>query len=165
MNTHLPGDENSKSDVMSGEYEKFYKIKDGDCVLDIGAHVGYFTEIAASNAGNSGCVFAFEPNPRNFKMLKERVFKFTNCTLIEAAASGSVGFGVLWLNSGNSGGHSLHPCGQHQEAIKISMTRASLLILKHVNFVKCDAEGAERWEDRRHGGLPAISPCQLRGRC
>src|SRR5580765_7484494 len=36
-------------------------VQEGDVVLDIGAHVGYYTVIAALRAGPRGRVFAFEP--------------------------------------------------------------------------------------------------------
>jgi FkbM family methyltransferase len=38
-------------------------LADGDIFMDVGAHIGYFTAIAAQHVGPSGKVFAFEPDP------------------------------------------------------------------------------------------------------
>ncbi len=46
-------------------------IKEGDVVFDIGAHVGYFTLLFSVLVGNNGKVYSFEPNKRNFEILKK----------------------------------------------------------------------------------------------
>jgi FkbM family methyltransferase len=45
------------------------QIRAGDTVLDVGAHAGYASLIAAAQVGPSGRVIAFEPNPSNVEML------------------------------------------------------------------------------------------------
>src|SRR6185436_20517401 len=40
-------------------------LRAGDTFVDVGAHVGYFSLLAASLVGHGGHVFSFEPNPRN----------------------------------------------------------------------------------------------------
>ena len=50
-------------------------IKNGDVVLDIGANIGYYTLIFAKLVGNSGKVFAFEPEPENFKILQKNILR------------------------------------------------------------------------------------------
>ncbi len=44
-------------------------IDPGDHVVDVGANVGYLTGLAASRAGASGSVLAFEPHPDVFELL------------------------------------------------------------------------------------------------
>ncbi len=135
------GDEHAKSDVESGVYERHYRMKEGDVVLDIGAHVGYFTELAAERVGPGGWVIAFEPEPENFNLLLDRVGVRKNVCLINAAALDQTGRGKLYLNSGNSGGHSL--CGS-SGFVKVNCVRASEFVWgKPVRFVKLDAEGSE----------------------
>lgn len=46
-------------------------IKEGDVVVDIGAHVGSYTKLSSRLVGDSGKVYAFEPTPRTFKTLWE----------------------------------------------------------------------------------------------
>lgn len=37
----------------------------GDVAINVGAHIGYYTLLAARQVGENGRVFAFEPEPRN----------------------------------------------------------------------------------------------------
>jgi len=48
-------------------------VKKGDTVVDIGAHIGYFTIILSDLVGNDGKVIAFEPNPITFSILKKNI--------------------------------------------------------------------------------------------
>ena len=47
------------------------EIEQGNIVLDIGANIGYYTLIVAKLVGKNGKVFAFEPDPTNFALLKK----------------------------------------------------------------------------------------------
>lgn len=44
-------------------------LRANDCVLDIGANVGYYTMVAAKLVGPGGCVHAFEASPKTFRWL------------------------------------------------------------------------------------------------
>src|SRR2546427_3878451 len=48
-------------------------VKKGDTVLDLGANIGYWTCLLADLVGVTGRVFAFEPSPYNFQLLKKNV--------------------------------------------------------------------------------------------
>lgn len=48
-------------------------INTGDVVVDVGANQGYFTVLAATEAGDGGEVFAFEPMPRNLLALTRNI--------------------------------------------------------------------------------------------
>jgi FkbM family methyltransferase len=49
------------------------EIREGMTALDIGANIGYVTLIMAEIVGPSGKVYAFEPEPRNFKILTKNI--------------------------------------------------------------------------------------------
>src|SRR5271165_6466052 len=48
-------------------------VRPGMVVLDIGAHVGFFTLMFARAVGGNGAVFAFEPIPLTFAILKQNL--------------------------------------------------------------------------------------------
>lgn len=51
-------------------------IKEGDIVIDVGANIGYFTLLFSKLVGENGKVFAFEPESKNFELLK-KMWKLT----------------------------------------------------------------------------------------
>lgn len=59
----------------------------GDVFFDIGAHIGYYSAIAATINGPSGKIFAFEPRPMNARFFKKhmKINNFTNVSLYEMA--------------------------------------------------------------------------------
>ena len=48
-------------------------VKPGMTVIDIGAHIGYYTMLFAKYAGPSGRIFSFEPLPGNFALLQRNI--------------------------------------------------------------------------------------------
>lgn len=64
-------------------------IHEGCVVWDVGAHVGYYSLLAATLVGENGRVFAFEPFPDNVRQLREhlRINQVSNVVVIEAAVS------------------------------------------------------------------------------
>ncbi len=87
------------SRFIVGNYETFktnpfiQHLNEGNNVIDVGAHVGYYTAIASDIVGPKGQVFAFEPRPMNIVFLKKhiKVNKLLNVKLFEAAVGKSTG--------------------------------------------------------------------------
>lgn len=69
-------------------------ILPGDCVIDIGANVGFYTRRFAELVGQKGRVIAFEPVPETFAQLANNldICGLNNTTLINAAVSEHPGF-------------------------------------------------------------------------
>jgi len=65
----------------------------GAVVFDVGAHVGYYTLLAARSVGHSGTVIAFEPNDRNVALLRRHLAlnALSNVEVVEAAAGAAAG--------------------------------------------------------------------------
>ncbi|MBI2069227.1 MAG: FkbM family methyltransferase [Elusimicrobia bacterium] len=99
--------------VLLGSYEReqtalFERlIKPAGVVLDIGAHVGYYTLLSADLAGPSGRVFAFEPEPKNAAFLKKHVQMnaCANVTVVEAAVGDKNGTAYFDYGTGTGTGH------------------------------------------------------------
>lgn len=58
-----------------------------DIVADIGAGIGYFTLLLARRVGPTGHVYAFEPDPQRFRLLRRnvRMNGYRNVTCVEGA--------------------------------------------------------------------------------
>ncbi len=48
-------------------------VRPGMTVVDAGANIGYYTLLAAKSAGNGGSVYAFEPDPAYYALLKKNI--------------------------------------------------------------------------------------------
>jgi FkbM family methyltransferase len=83
--------------IGSYEYRELAFILDqidpGDCFVDIGAHIGYFTLPVARRIGPLGTVVAIEPTPDSAACLRANVAlnDFGWVTVVEAAASDVAG--------------------------------------------------------------------------
>lgn len=60
-------------------------LEEGDTFVDVGAHVGYYSSLAASLVGEEGRVIAIEPTPRTFASLYKNLSKIKQATAINAA--------------------------------------------------------------------------------
>lgn len=60
-------------------------IRPDDCVWDIGANIGLYTQKFSDLAGVDGNVYAFEPSPVNLIRLKEGVSKKENIVVLPVA--------------------------------------------------------------------------------
>ena len=76
------------------------EMKQGMIVVDIGAHIGYFTLLAARLVGETGRVFAFEPDPDNYSLLIKNVSVngHDNVIPVQKAVSNKTGQVRLFLD-------------------------------------------------------------------
>jgi FkbM family methyltransferase len=129
------------------ETEIFKKeIKRGDIVLDIGANIGYYTLIAARIVGDKGKVFAFEPDPENFSLLKKNIAinGYKNVTPVQKAVSDKFRKIKLFLSEDNKAGHRIYDDMTGKKFISVgAVVIDDFLKGNKVDFVKMDVEGAE----------------------
>src|SRR5437016_3725690 len=99
-----------------------FEIGEEDYVVDIGAYIGVFS-ILASKFAKRGEIYAFEPAPQNFEMLKQNVCinKVTNIERQDAAVSDRPRERPLYLlSSRNTGWNSFYTPGTgYQTAIAV----------------------------------------------
>lgn len=116
----------------------------GKVVVDVGAHIGSFSLLAADNGAKS--VHAYEPCANNFELL----VKNAQGTLIEShnlALHATNGLAVKMDRcpvKENTGGSNTMLCEKHEtvEAVTISLDTV-IEKLGHIDILKCDCEGAE----------------------
>ena len=118
-------------------------IRRGSTVVDIGAHVGYYTVLSARAVGWRGRVIAVEPDPVNAALLRENVRRnrLRNVTVIEAAAWRETTQLHLRHNAANSGDNRiLHDAdGYAVPGVALDERLAQF----QVSAVKIDAQGTD----------------------
>ena len=129
-------------------------VKQGDKVIDIGANLGYYTCPLADLVGEGGRVYAVEPVPVIFSVLKRNVGKRRNVELLNyalgeqertiemandsVASAGYFGTGRNFVSEGELSKDAVRFTAQ--------MKRGSELFggMEKIDFIKCDIEGYER---------------------
>jgi FkbM family methyltransferase len=118
----------------------------GMTFVDIGAHVGYYTVLAARRVSPGGLVFAFEPSPRNYELLLANVWRneLTNVVCFPWAVSDHMGFLDLFLDERNTGDNRLFQ-GDRGPGVRVRAVALDTLpsIRPPIDVVKIDVQGAE----------------------
>ncbi len=132
--------EKNEADVFKRE------IKSGDIVLDIGAHIGYYTLLAAKLVGDNGKVYAFEPDPNNFECLKKNVEQndYKNVVCVNKAVSDKTGKTELFFSEETDNSQIVNP-QDGTKSIVVDVISLDDFFDKdqHVDFIKIDIEGSE----------------------
>ncbi len=142
----LPLVYNEFSLTIDGAYERGnVYCKQGDIVIDAGAHAGIF----ACYAANKGCkVYACEPDQRAIKVLKQQQKLYPeNIEIIEKGLWDKCGQ-ISFYESDNSEISSIcMPRGKVEEHIIDVITIDELIdsnTIPRIDYIKADIEGAER---------------------
>jgi len=93
-------------------------------------------------------VFAFEPEPTNFDLLKKNITinGYKNVIFIRKALSGRTGKTRLFLSEVNTGDHMIMDTKENRNSIEIdTITGEDYFrdLNKKINFIKMDIQGAE----------------------
>ena len=129
-------------------YEQYYKVSQGDIVIDAGANEGILTLVYSKKAGSAGKVFAFEPDEKNVRNLQRNLELNENPQNVHLEQKG------LWsrsdikdfYESGSVGSSFFY---EEPQAVKRSIPVVSIdefvkdQNLSKVDFIKMDIEGAE----------------------
>jgi FkbM family methyltransferase len=125
----------------------------GMIFLDVGAHHGVYSILAAKKLGADGMVVAFEPSSREYRRLRFHVrLNRLSTVRTEPLALGSAGSTrpFFQVTSGDTTRGGLHPPASADQVSEISVETVRLddyvsqFPLKRVDFVKLDVEGGER---------------------
>lgn len=145
----LPASRGKVLRILGGTYEPaqtaaFQRhLRPGDCVLDIGAHVGYYTLLSSALVGDTGRVVSFEPDPRNARFLRRhvRINGRHNVRVEEAAVSDTGGSARFAHGTGSGTGRLDRSGGFEVRTLRLDDYCAERAIVP--NAVKIDVEGAE----------------------
>ena len=137
-----------------------FRPKEGDTVVDIGAHMGRYTITSSKSVGASGKVIAVEAHPYNFKILEHnlRLNELKNVSALNWAVYSKKARLKLYLPDEDLGYTMHHSLMTNYLASKYSKeiegryieveadTLDNLLKIRgvtEVNWIKIDVEGAE----------------------
>ena len=125
------------------------KIEMGNIVVDVGANIGLHTLNMARIVGKTGQVFAFEPDPSNFKILKKnvKINNYRNIILEQKAVGDKHGRTTLY-QSDHPGKHRIFPqTEQAKSQVQVELTNLDNYfdsdMIDKINFIKIDVEGLE----------------------
>ncbi len=130
-------------------------LREGDVFVDVGANMGYFTLVASDAVGKSGKVFAFEPEPKNFSLLRKNVQanKCANARCEQKAVTASDHPVELFLSSFNYGDHRIFQSrddDNYNRGAQRARTQVQGVALDsyfapgtRIDFIKMDVQGAE----------------------
>lgn len=132
-------------DVLSSARLRSF-LRPGMTAVDVGAHLGYYTLLAAEIVGRSGRVHAFEPCPTNLALLRQNVDRFAAGNVIVhpvAAGQESATRSFHLAGSGDTSGFYEHPLAATTGVVFVEQARVDDLVAGPVDLVKVDVEGAE----------------------
>ncbi len=121
-------------------------LRPGQVFVDVGAHIGYYSVIAADVVGPGGQVHAFEPCPENFAILRQNVAPFGDIVrACPAAVSDVSGHSTLFLSDANTGDHRLYvtPGRALVDVPTVALDDIEALRKTRVDFIKIDVQGFE----------------------
>jgi len=135
---------------IQGDYESYKteafmaNLQPGDVVIDIGAHVGYFTAIASRKVGEDGKVIAFEPRPLNLRFLKKHVNlnNLRNVRIVPYGVAEISGNRHFDIDTGTGTGHISESGEMKIEVVSLDKEYDGGRIPKP-DFLKIDVEGGE----------------------
>lgn len=122
-------------------------VKPDMVVVDVGAHIGYYTLIASKLVGERGKVFAFEPEPRNYNNLTQNV-ELNNCKNVMTfgkAVSKNEGKTLFYVSDNASGECSLVEMkNRPKKTIEVeTVILDNVLADQKVDIMKVDVDGSE----------------------
>ena len=142
--------------IHEDEIIEHFTPKQGDIVVDIGAHIGLYTIISSKRVGTNGKVIAIEADPGNFEMLNRNIKlnQLTNVIPLNYAVYSKETKIKLYLPSGESGFTKYNTivsdwANNEDKFVEVNANTLDYLLQlnqireEEVNWIKIDVEGAE----------------------
>jgi FkbM family methyltransferase len=125
--------------------------KEGDVVIDIGAHIGRYTITSSKQVGNTGKVVAIEADPDNFELLKRNIAlnNLTNVLPLHYAVFSTRTRIKLYEQSASAKYNSVMVtrAAKTKNYAEVNADTLDSILkqngINQVNWIKIDVEGAE----------------------
>lgn len=125
-------------------------VNEGDNVVEVGGHVGFYTLGLAARVGATGSVLTFEANPR-LAALAQRSVRFNGfgprVRIEQKIASNQKGTMKFMVSRQFAGGSHLYlrdgMLSKDAEVIEVESVRLDDLKLPKIDLLRIDAEGSE----------------------
>jgi FkbM family methyltransferase len=153
---YRPEDSGSIISANTGRFESetyqtmFNILSSGMTMVDVGAHVGWYTLLGARLTGPSGYIYAFEAAPSTAELLQKNVLanEYSNVTVVNKAISHKRGKENFFIDDYSSGGSSLFISGREKNSIEVETISLDEFFQEEawppIHLVKIDIEGAEK---------------------
>lgn len=119
-------------------------------VINIGAHIGYYTLLAARQVGSQGKIYSFEPFPDTVKVLEKNISSngYENVEIFQMAVSNKTGTAIL-----QTGASALVNIISKKEMKEMTEMKVSVTTIDdflegkntQIDFMIVDAEGSEQF--------------------
>ena len=133
-------------------YEKILYLKEiskNDMVIDLGANIGFYSELFGELVRDRGKVLCFEPVPLNFNLLQTNVahLSWVECYHLAVGKKNEIK-NIIFSESNLQKSTLLENNNlENTQSLKIEVVKVDDFITKHglkrVDFIKCDVEGYE----------------------
>ena len=122
-------------------------LKPGDVFIDVGAHFGFYSGLASTLVGHKGKIFAFEPTPKTFKVLKQNT-KSSNSFIFNQAIGSKDGSITFYEHDQlhSEYNSTIQVSGLSSNEYIVDISRLDTFAERQnitPNIIKVDVEGAE----------------------
>lgn len=149
------GTDHTHRKMLGGSYEPSIAgiarevLRPGDLVVDVGAHIGWFSVLAAGLVGAEGCVLSFEPFPPSWALLERNVARLGQVRATNVAVGAEPGTLRLGPQPGSDSGSVSAAAGDAEGGVEVAVAPLDALLAdadvgdRPIRLLKVDVEGYE----------------------
>ncbi len=119
-------------------------LEEGDCFLDVGANIGYYSRVASRLVGKSGSIYAFEPLARAFRLLTINSKDCDNVVARNIAIGNMDGVTAFYPSQvGDASSVLPNPASEKCEVQVMRLDSLAIDFPPRLDVIKIDVEGYE----------------------
>ena len=120
-------------------------LRTGMTVVDVGAHIGYYTVLCAKLVGPGGRVIAFEPSEYGFARVSNSTRSVAHVEVRRLALGSHSGSLRLWINRSGTFDPSAYQYAEDMDPVDVPVDTldAQLAGVQAIDLIKLDVEGHE----------------------